>query len=150
MMMYFAYGSNMNPARMIARNMRFTRREFAVLHDYRLIFNKKATDGNYSYANIERAAGSVVEGVLYEFPDEDIPNLDIAESWPHQYIKTIVQVINRAGECIDATVYVANPQQTADGYLPTAEYMLHLLAGRDLLSEAYVKELQQQNTRFQS
>lgn len=146
MIMYFAYGSNMNPARMMARSMRFTRREFAVLHDYRLLFNKKATDGDYSYANIEPAPGSVVEGVLYEFPEEDLAHLDIAESWPEQYIRTKVQVINRAGECIVATVYIAHPRRTAEGFLPTVAYMQHLLAGRDLLSAGYVKKLQEQNT----
>ena len=146
MMMYFAYGSNMNPARMIARNMRFTRREFALLRDYRLLFNKKATDGNYSFANIEPAPGSIVEGVIYEFPEEDIIHLDIAESWPEQYIKSKVQVISEVGEPIEAVVYIAHPQRTAEGFLPTAEYMHHLLAGSDLLSAGYVQKLQEQNT----
>ena len=146
MMLYFAYGSNMNPARMTARKMRFTRREFAVLYDYRLLFNKKATDGDYSYANIQPAPGSLVEGVLYEFPDEDLAHLDKAESWPEQYIRTVVQVFTGAGERVEATVYIAHPERTADGYLPRAEYLSHLLTGQDLLSAGYVEVLKEQET----
>jgi len=51
-MKYFAYGSNMNKDRMTERGINFTSRQFAKLADYKLVFNKKASKGNYTYSNI--------------------------------------------------------------------------------------------------
>lgn len=51
-MKYFAYGSNMNKDRMKERKINFTSRQFAKLLCYKLVFNKKAKDGEFAYANI--------------------------------------------------------------------------------------------------
>jgi hypothetical protein len=41
---YFAYGSNMDPARVVDRRIRFTQISSAVLADYVLRFNKRSRD----------------------------------------------------------------------------------------------------------
>jgi hypothetical protein len=54
---YFAYGSNMNPARMQARGLVFSAAESARLPGYRLAFNKRShcTPG-VAYANVVHSA----------------------------------------------------------------------------------------------
>lgn len=69
------------------REVNYTSRRFAVLTDYRLVFNKKAGDGDYTYANIVVAAGAKVEGVLYELQEDGIRKPDIFEGFPtHRYV----------------------------------------------------------------
>ena len=68
---YFAYGSNMNPARMQARGLRVREAMSGYLPGYRLCFNKRATDraAGRAYANIQHHAGGRVEGVFYRLHD---------------------------------------------------------------------------------
>ncbi len=60
---YFAYGSNMNPARMASRGMRYRRSVAGFLEGWTLAFNKRANgrEGR-AYANIVEDAGGGVEG----------------------------------------------------------------------------------------
>ena len=137
-MKYFAYGSNMDANRMKERKINFISRKFAVLPGYSLVFNKKSCNGNFSYANILPAEDKQVEGVLYEFPDREILKLDVFESCPEQYIRIEITVHDQRGNRIPAVTYIAHPDKIVDGHLPEKEYLDHLLAGKDLLSEKYI------------
>ena len=66
---YFAYGSNMNPARMAVRGMRYRQSLRAQLPGWQLAFNKRAHGKEgIAYANIVKAehSGAEVQGVLYQ------------------------------------------------------------------------------------
>ena len=140
-MKYFAYGSNMNSDRMKERGIDFTSRVFARLDDYKLVFNKKASGGNKTFANIEPSEGSHVEGALYEFPDEKIGYLDRCEGHPYHYKRKELTVLDQNGQSMTAMVYIAHPNKIVSGLLPTRDYLDHLLEGKDLLSDSYYDEL---------
>lgn len=136
----------MNKDRMTKRKINFTSRQFAKLADYKLIFNKKAKGGDYTYANIVRSDNDFIEGVLYEFPDDEISNLDKAEGFPDHYDKIQVTVTDKNGNSITATTYVAKDDKIANGLYPTKEYLNHLLAGQDILSKEYFDYLSKTQT----
>lgn len=141
LMKYFAYGSNMNAERMKSRGIDFTSRVFARLDDYKLVFNKKASGGNKTFANIESSEGSHVEGALYEFPDEQIGNLDRCEGHPYHYKREELTVLDQDGQSVSAMVYIAHPDKIASDLLPDRDYLDHLLQGEDLLSASYYDDL---------
>lgn len=145
-MKYFAYGSNMNEERMTNRKITFSSRQFAKLNGHKLVFNKKAKDGNFTYANIISSENDFVEGVLYEFPDNEISNLDKAEGFPKHYDKIEVTVTDKDDNLIIATTYVAQKDKIVNGLLPTKEYLDHLLAGKDILSASYFDLLKRVQT----
>lgn len=126
---------------MTGRKINFTSRQFARLAGYKLVFNKKANGGEYTYANIVASDNDVTEGVLYEFPDNDISKLDVAEGCPYHYYKIEVEVIDINGNTITATTYVAHADKIVTGLHPRKEYLSHLLAGRDMLSIEYYDSL---------
>ena len=163
---YFAYGSNMNPARVRERGLRVTAVRGAWLKDRRLVFDKVAhrtgsetyrnpirasetpsatvrsrLAPNAAHANIAYAPGERVEGVLYKLAGVDeILKMDPFERAPWNYGRDAVQV--QAGEdVLWAWTYFANPAVRRDGLNPPAEYLAHMLAGRDYLSADYFERL---------
>ncbi len=74
---YFAYGSNMNPDRIRERipHARFVGK--ATIYGWKLV--------ERLYADIERAKGHRVEGVLYLVNDSEILRLDAYEGYPRIY-----------------------------------------------------------------
>lgn len=144
---YFAYGSNMNPQRMIVREAFFTERIGAKLPDYKLVFNfRRSRSPGESAANIVPDQGNYVEGALYLTNEEAISKLDGYEGYPDHYRREEVIVITKDGCKIKAIVYIANDDKTADGLKPSREYLGHLLAGQDLLSEDYFHSLEKTET----
>jgi len=135
---YFAYGSNMNPARVAERGLQVRRREAARLRDYRLGFGKQSKDHlGVGHAHIDRAPGEVVEGVLYWLVGEDeIRKMDRFEHAPINYSRDVVLVDTNAGR-MPAWTYFANPAVRAPGLRPARAYLAHLLAGEAFLSPSY-------------
>lgn len=136
---YFAYGSNMNPARMQARGLSVVEALPGQLPGYGLCFNKRAVDRapGRAYANIRHQRGAVVEGVLYRLQgDNEIAKLDPFEGTPVYYSRERLPILTTQG-VQPAWVYIANPAFREEGLLPSADYLAHLLAGREWLSAAY-------------
>lgn len=135
---YFAYGSNMNPARMQARGLRVEEALSGHLPGFALCFNKRAHDHpGRAYANIRHQAGGVVEGVLYRLADQhEIFKLDHFEGTPVYYSRERLAVQSERG-LITAWVYIANPFWRSEGLAPSRAYLEHLLAGREYLSADY-------------
>jgi len=136
---YFAYGSNMNPARMLKRKAYFTRRMRGSVSGYRLVFNK-IIDGNPSngYANLVPDHDYFqVQGLLYEVNDEGLTQLDHYEGvHTGNYVRTTMIVQRGDGESVEAVVYLAHPDKVKDGLQPTSDYAAHLYEGLDVLGEA--------------
>ncbi len=139
---YFAYGSNMNPARVAERGLRVTTVGGASLKGVRLVFDKVSRlHPNAAHANIVYAPGEQVEGVLYRLASADeILKMDPFERAPWNYGRDAVQV--RAGDEVTwAWTYFANRAVRREGLNPPAEYLAHMLAGREHLSTDYFDRL---------
>ncbi len=142
---YFAYGSNMNPARMHARGLLFSSAETARLEGYTLCFNKAAHNNpGVAYANVLPTHGGCVEGVLYRLGDvAAIAQMDHYEGTPVRYSRETLTVHTAAGSQ-RAWVYLANPAYIRRGLLPQSRYLQHLLAGAEFLSPSYLEWLRSQ------
>ncbi len=127
---YFAYGSNMNPARVADRGLSVLGAQAGVLKGFRLLFNKMSRDHNgVGHANIEFDRHSVVEGVLYELAHADeILKMDPFERAPWNYGREVV-AIRQGQNTTWAWTYFANPAVKIAGLRPPRAYMAHLLAG---------------------
>ena len=139
---YFAYGSNMNPARVAERGLPVIDVMPGMLDGFRLMFNKMSKDhAGVGHANIEWHPGGVVEGALYELAEsDDILKMDPYERAPWNYGREVVAV--RQGQnTLWAWTYFANPAVKTAGLLPPRAYMGHLLAGESLLSNSYLQHL---------
>jgi cation transport regulator ChaC len=146
-MKYFAYGSNMDAQRMRERGIEFSERVHAILSGYSLKFNKMA-DRNHKegYANIVPDKNNSVEGVLYEIPDLDLKKLDKHECYPIHYDRIKINVRTGGKKEVEAIIYVAQPDKVKQGLKPSNEYLAHLLAGKDILSESYYLRLESLET----
>jgi gamma-glutamylcyclotransferase (GGCT)/AIG2-like uncharacterized protein YtfP len=139
---YFAYGSNMNVARVQERRLPFITARPATLRGYQLLFDKVAKDHmGCGHANIAPHNGFQVEGVLYELVHaDDILIMDRFEQTPRNYSREVITVFAEEGP-INAWTYIANPAVRAPGRWPERAYLDHLLAGAPFLSTAYVSAL---------
>ena len=135
---YFAYGSNMNPARVKARGIAYQQLSPGLLENHQLSFNKRATGKpGIAYANIDYAKGRVVEGVLYQLKvAEDIALMDPFEGHPVRYRREVLPIHTGQGAEL-AWVYLANPAMIASKLLPERAYLNHLLAGKEWYSDDY-------------
>jgi cation transport regulator ChaC len=140
---YFAYGSNMNPARLRDGRLQgagvsMGERVGGRLEGWRLAFNKRArTPAGSGAGNILPLADATVHGTLNALP---VKGFNVLDRWEGvaggHYERRIVPVVRAdTGETIEAVTYVA--LLTGEGLRPTREYLAHLLAGRDLLPADY-------------
>ena len=144
---YFAYGSNMNLARMQERltpkGVVLGRRVAGRLDGWKLTFDKVARDPKGSGAgNIVPALnGGLVHGTLNELPSAGFDVLDVFEGVAagHYERRTVPVLRADTGEIVEAITYVA--LLTGEGLKPTRAYLAHLLAGRDLLPIEYWQSL---------
>ncbi len=153
MVMYFAYGSNMDVSELERYDVQVdsTRRKHAELPGYVLKFNKVATGETAKpgegKGNIERDPDGVVEGVLWEVRSKDISKLDKKEgALIGHYHRATVRVHLSDGTQEDAITYIADSSMTRKGLKPTKEYLGHYLKGKDLLSERYYRWLESTET----
>lgn len=140
---YFAYGSNMNSARVTERGLEFDDLFPACLNNVELRFNKRAmkTPG-IAYANVMYAQSSVVEGVAYKLSDANqILKMDHFEGSPVRYSREQFWVTKLDGSRLAAWVYIANEAMLEEGLRPTREYLNHLLAGEQYLTPSYFQQL---------
>lgn len=139
---YFAYGSNMNPERMIERNVRFDGFESAFIKNAKLKFSKKSYKEGEGFANIHFNFGNNVEGILYQLKSRfELNKLDRFEGYPFHYsrVEMLVHTINGYKK---AFVYIARPEMTRKKLRPSREYLNHLLSAKELLSQNYFKKLE--------
>jgi hypothetical protein len=138
---YFAYGSNMNPARVRDRGLRVRALLGGSVEDLDLVFDKRSRDHASGHANLVRRPGHRAEGVLYELRDEaEILRMDPFESAPVNYSREVMNVRTALGT-VPAWTYFANPAVRRAGMRPERAYLDHLLRGRPWLSAAWFERL---------
>ena len=140
MINYFAYGSNMSVSRMIQRGLNPLSRTTGILKDWKLRFNKKASAGDWTFANIEKIKGEIVEGIVFGIHESDLDKLDKFEGAPNHYRRETIGVLTQ-GKSIECITYIAQPKHIKEGLLPTEEYVGFLISGSALLSPEYQKML---------
>ena len=138
---YFAYGSNMNPARVRERGLRVRAIRGGRVAGFDLAFDKRSADHACGHANLVHRAGAVAEGVLYELHGVDeILRMDPFERAPVNYSREVVTVETATGT-VAAWTYFANVAVRRDGMRPDRAYLDHLLRGRPWLSEGWYARL---------
>lgn len=140
MIKYFAYGSNMDMNRLSERGISPITRHKGVLKGWKLKFNKKASAGDWSFANIEQSEEDSVEGLVFSIKESDLKLLDKFEGAPRHYRREIL-IVETHTETVKCVAYIAQPEHIVEGLLPTKEYMGFLLNGAKMLSDGYQEML---------
>ncbi|MEG2074945.1 MAG: gamma-glutamylcyclotransferase family protein, partial [Victivallaceae bacterium] len=104
LILYLAYGSNMEPERMQKRCRGAQAIGAARLPNYRLT--------ERLYADIDFAEGECVHGVLYLISERHLRNLDMYEGYPKIYRRMWLEVEFR-GESYMALTYEMTPETKA-------------------------------------
>lgn len=104
-MLYFAYASNMNHARMKERcpGGRFLMP--AVLEGHRFVYDGYSVTLQGATANIVKSAVDTVRGALFEITEKDRRSLDSEEGYPKEYDRSIVEVRDAQGVARAAMTY---------------------------------------------
>ena len=139
MSIYFAYGSNMSSARLLARVSGAERLDRAFVNDWQLAFNKPGRDGS-GKANLVPASGVVTWGVAWTLPEDPWPLLDGFEPG---YERAVFRLLRTDGREVHAHVYLHECPADAPSIPPSNEYLDHLVAGaiEHDLPEDYVANL---------
>lgn len=136
-MRYFAYGSNMLLDQMRGRCPSAAFVCIATLADYRLAFTRTAK-GNwkgYGVADVVRATGEKVWGVVLQIDESDVAELDRSEGYQpsrakNAYRRTQVQVLcdGDTSRPLEAQTYVVCEREVPDP-LPHREYVARIVQG---------------------
>ena len=139
-MLYFAYGSNMDPTQLRERVGEVGRGVTGILNRYELRFNKRSVHDEYGRANLIVDPRATTEGVLFELTDEQFTQMDRKEGSGYQRHDIAVQV---GGNTRKAQTYFATAEFVVDGLHPSNEYLGHILDGahEHRLSEAYIEKI---------
>jgi gamma-glutamylcyclotransferase (GGCT)/AIG2-like uncharacterized protein YtfP len=140
-MLYFAYGSNLDPVQMLERCPDSRRYGTARLEHYRIHFDGSSSNWNGgAAANITPAYEHEVWGVLYELSGEDLARLDQFEHMPVSYQRFVVRALRPNGVACEAVAYLRLPQGQG---VPAPAYVLTILAGATAhgLPPAYIRRL---------
>ena len=146
MPLYFAFGSNLDPAQLADREVEFQRPRHAILHDWKLVFNKVATLNavpGEGRANIVPARRRIVEGVVFDVTDDGLANLDWYEGAASgHYKRTTIQVELPDTGAAEAETYIA--KRIRPGLKPSPWYVRRIVTGARYfhLSEAYITALE--------
>jgi len=142
-MLYFAYGSNMNTARMQLRIPGASVIGPACVMGRQLIFNKLGRDGS-GKANIVCRAGRIVHGIIYKMNVSDLDALDEIEKG---YRRISIWVNSREEKPARVETYEA--EMLTHDPVPFDWYREHILTGarEHGLPGEYVRQLEQIRAR---
>lgn len=127
--LYFAYGSNLAPRRLIERDVAAQRVAVAAAMDHRLEFNKRSERYGVA-ANLVPNPGETAWGVLYDVEADALARLDAHEN-VHigHYVRHSITVRAEGMEETLAHAYVAADAFVAPPGRPHDEYLDYLLEG---------------------
>jgi len=110
----------------------------AKLSDMNIKFNKKGKDGS-GKANLVNEQESVVWGVIFEFPDQDIDRLDLIEGG---YDRVTVNVDDHNNEDLPVETYISD--NLTQDERPTLKYKNYVIGGakEHKLPDSYIKYLE--------
>jgi gamma-glutamylcyclotransferase len=139
LLLYFAYGSNMNSADL--KNwckgkkaiINLTNPRAAVLKDFKVAFTHKSESRKGGVADIVRAEGEEVWGVLFETDESSLKWIDKKEGWigdlaSSVYKRVRVEVFLDGEKPIEAMTYEVIRKGS---YKPSQEYLEVILKGAE-------------------
>lgn len=139
---YFAYGSNLHPARLGERvgGLEIVGRASAA--DHRLAFHKRGADGS-GKCDMVHAAGGAVHGALYRLDRDQLAALDRFEGAGRGYRRRLITVQAPQGPVV-AWTYFAAPDHTDPSLAPYGWYQALVVAGarHHRLPPSYVAALE--------
>jgi len=150
MILYFAYGSNMNCRQMTERCPSAAFFGIAKLKDHEFFIARKSKSG-YGVASVQTAPGKDVWGVVYEVPESEMRVLDEKEGYrpgrpkaENSYVPVDRDVLLNDDEsriCMVRT-YIANAQD--DPPLPNRTYINLITSGARFwhLPDDYISSLE--------
>ena len=149
-MLYFAYGSNMDPCQMRRRCPTSRFEGTAILLDHKLEFTLRSRRRRCGVANVVPTLNSAVFGVLYRINgSHDWKVLDRAEGFSplhkrrNTYVRRMCQVQKQSGypNKVRAFIYVGPLEKSP--LLPSKAYLKQMIAGIDRwgLPESYKNSL---------
>lgn len=129
----FAYGSNMDPEQMKKRCPNSdVSASVAQANGWELHFPRRSDKRGGGVASIRRSASprASVWGVVYVILQRDLPGLDRHEG-VHlgRYRRDRIAVRERNGSKYQAWAYFAIPDASTSSYLPSRDYLNHLIKG---------------------
>jgi hypothetical protein len=126
-LLYFAYGSNLLPERLIERVPSAEFRTIARLPFHLLRFQKRGTDGSAKCdVMLSQRESDAVFGVVYAIPSSEKPALDTAEGLGYEVVHgTAVSLLGNLG----VFFYRAHPEAIDQSLLPFDWYRALVLAG---------------------
>lgn len=126
--LYFAYGSNLLPARLSARCSSSRKVGRARAHGYALDFSMPGADGS-GKATLTRTSGAVTPGALYEIADDDLAILDHYEGRGRAYdrLDALEVEVDDLRDRVAAISYVAITRDLRQ--VPFDWYLALVLAG---------------------
>lgn len=122
---YFAYGSNLDLARMFRRRPTARVLGPARLPEFELRFAGHSRRWNAGTATVAPGGGDVA-GLLYEF-DDALDRLDAFEGAPHIYAPACHGVVTKRGDHVEALVYAL--PSCAQAYAPNSDHVCLMLRG---------------------
>ena len=143
-MLYFAYGSNLDPEQLLARcGDEYTFVTVARLQDFALAFTRCSPKRGGGVADVIPTEGKDVWGVVFDITAAYAECLDRYEGVRHDhYHREDVQVLGKDDRPSSAMTYVVSPKQ--DRLKPSPAYIKQIVRGAIYweLPPAYIESLQ--------
>lgn len=121
---YFAYGYNLDYKNLCKRIGRKIKSKFAILPDYKLLFNVRSKFNDKSFANIQPSKNDMVLGAMYNLSEKELFSLDHYEDvrlGVYQRIKVDVWIDSKLIKC---WTYICQDEYWLSEDLdPTSEYV---------------------------
>ena len=139
---YFAYGSNMNPERMLERGVPFDQCWPSTLPAHKLAFNKRGQGGTEAYAHAMPQKGEDLPGLLYRVSARGIQALDRYEGLHSGHYRreamevTVGPQSGTAPHKATAWVYLAGESFIEEGLPVSEQYLEHIRRGHAILDIA--------------
>lgn len=144
---WFAYDEMMNPEIIKETGLEYIAAFSVSLSTYRLVFNKIPIDNGgkekLGLANIAPSQDNLgmMEGILYEMPEENLGKLDALYHHPDEYQRKKLRFTKHDFTFVDGIVYIARKERTQAGLLPSKEMLQKYKGCRKILSRLYLSKL---------
>ena len=125
--LYFAYGSNMDQARLENRIGKVVKLQAIAVPYWKLTFECGWQDRRFANITMTGLREDKVEGVMYELTERQMRNLDNFEGYPYLYQKMAIPLLD--GRSMDAYVSFNPLYRSAEGVIAKPEYTQHIING---------------------
>jgi gamma-glutamylcyclotransferase (GGCT)/AIG2-like uncharacterized protein YtfP len=144
---WFAYDEMMNPEIIQKSGLEYKTAFSVSLSAYRLVFNKIPLDNGgkekLGHANIAPTLDNLgmMDGVLYEMPEENLPKLDALYHHPDEYQRKKMRFTKHDFTFVDGFVYIAQKDWTKKGLMPSKDMLKAYKGCRKILTKLYLSKL---------